>query len=102
MLKRVRGSRSVRWGANEVVYGDAMSSFDHYATARELISHLERTGYPTEAAALDSAMADGATGTEIFMALRFHLASIITRIPLKGDAQLLASRLLAELDDALE
>lgn len=47
-------------------------------------------------------MDEGATGTEIFMALRFHLAEIVKRVPLKGDSQILASRLLAELDEALE
>lgn len=79
-----------------------MSSFDHYAATRDLISHLERTGCTTEAAALKAAMESGATGTEILMALRFHLSDIIKRVPLEGDAGMLASRLLAELDDALE
>lgn len=85
-----------------MVHGYAMSNFDHYAAARELISRLGQAGYATEAAALKAAMDQGATGTEIFMALRFHLAEIIGRVPLEGDSQTLASRLLAELDDALE
>ena len=79
-----------------------MSNFDHYAAARELISQLAQTGYATESAALTAAMEEGATGTEIFMGLRFHLAEIIKRVPLAGDSRTLASRLLAELNDALE
>lgn len=85
-----------------MVYGDTMTNFDHYTATRELISLLDQGGYKSEAVALKAAMDEGATGTEIFMALRFHLAEIIKRVPLKGDSQILASRLLAELDEALE
>lgn len=79
-----------------------MSTFDHYAAARELILHLELDGHATEAATLNAAMEGGATGTEILMALRFHLAEIINRASLKGDAKARALRLLVELNGALE
>lgn len=79
-----------------------MSNFDHYAAARELIARPDQAGHVTEAAALNAAMEEGATGTEIFMALRFHVAEIIKRVPLAGDSQTLALRLLTELDDSLE
>lgn len=84
-----------------MVYGDAMSNFDHYAAAQELISRLESEGHAADAAKLRAAMEDGSTGTEIFMALRFHLAEIVRRTPLKGETQTKASRLLGELNDAL-
>lgn len=85
-----------------MVYGDAMSNFDYYAAAQELISRLENEGHAADAAKLRSAIEDGSTGTEILMALRFHLAEIIRQTPLKGESQIKASRLLAELNDALE
>lgn len=79
-----------------------MSDFDHYAAARRLISQLSHAGYTAEATSLNAAIEEGATGTEIFMALRFHLSKIIQSVPLKGESQILASRLLAELEDALQ
>ena len=79
-----------------------MSDFDHYAAVRVLIAHLSHAGYAAEAASLTAAMEEGATGTEIFMALRFHLSKIIQSMPLQGESQRLASRLLSELEDALE
>lgn len=79
-----------------------MTNFDHYAAARTLISHLEHAGLASEAAALVAAMEDGATGTEIFMALRFHLSEILNRAHLPVDARKLASRLMNELDDTLQ
>jgi hypothetical protein len=79
-----------------------MSNFDHYAAARELVSRLAQAGYADEAMAIQTAMEDGATGTEILMALRFRLAEIIKQVPLVGDSRILASRLLAELDESLD
>ena len=85
-----------------MVHGNAMSNFDHYAAARELVSRLAQAGYADEATAIQTAMEDGATGTEIFMALRFRLSGIIKQVPLVGGSRILASRLLTELDEALE
>jgi hypothetical protein len=79
-----------------------MSNLDHYETARELITYLLDHGHNDEAASLMSAMENGATGTEIFMAIRFHLSDIIKRVPLENSVQILALRLLAELNSALE
>jgi hypothetical protein len=78
-----------------------MSKFDYYAEARDLISRLDSDGYDEDASKLRSAMEDGATGTEIFMALRFHLSEILRKIPLRDEVQIRASRLLSELNDAL-
>lgn len=85
-----------------MVYGDAMSNFDYYAATEELISRLEQDGHVRDAAKLRSAIEEGSTGTEIFMALRFHLAEIVRSVPLKGESQIKASRLLGELNDALK
>jgi hypothetical protein len=62
-----------------------MNNFGVYAATRELISHLEHKGYQKEADTLRAAMEEGATGTEIFMALRYHLDEISTQVPLSGD-----------------
>jgi hypothetical protein len=85
-----------------MVYGNTMSNFDHYAEASNLIDHLSVDGHPIEAAILKSALEDGATGTEILMALRFHLSGIIRRVSLTGASQIIASRLLSELNEVLE
>jgi hypothetical protein len=79
-----------------------MSNFDHYGATRDLISLLGQSGNDIEAAALRAAMDEGATSTEIFMALRFHLAEIVKSVPLTGSSRTLAFKLLAELDEALE
>ena len=60
-----------------MVYMDTMSNFDHYAAAHELIEELRSKGHTSEANLLVEAIAGGATGTEIFMALRFHLLEIL-------------------------
>jgi hypothetical protein len=79
-----------------------MSNFDHYAAAKELISLLERDGRTTDASNLRSAMEEGSTGTEIFMALRFYLSEMIQRGQLEANLQALASKIVAEMDDALK
>lgn len=78
-----------------------MSKFDHYLAAHNLIALLEDEGHEAEAAKLRSSIEDGATGTEILMALRFHLSEIMRQVSLSGEAQKQASRLLAELNSAL-
>ncbi len=85
-----------------MVLGDAMSSFDHYAVARKLMVLLQKQGYSSEAKALALAMAEGATGTEVFMALRFRLANVIERVPLAGETKKLALELFEKLNDSLE
>jgi len=79
-----------------------MSNFDHYAAAQDLISRFEAEGNVEDASELRLAIQDGSTGTEILMALRFHLSEILRRVPLTGESRIRASRLLAELIDALE
>jgi hypothetical protein len=79
-----------------------MSNFDYYAAARNLITLLYTEGHAIEAEELKDAMENGATGTEILMALRFHLAKIIRSVSLKGALQIHALKLLSELDKSLE
>lgn len=81
---------------------DAMKNFDHYEAARDLISCLNAEGYLSDASNLQAAMEEGATGTEIFMALKFHLSELVLRVPLTGESKQKAARLLLELNNALD
>lgn len=85
-----------------MVYGDAMKNFNYYEEADRLISSLEGEGYDLYAATLRSAIEGGATGTEILMALRFHITEIVKRIPLKSESKIKALKFLVELSRALE
>lgn len=78
-----------------------MSNFDYYAAASELISGLKADGYEADASKLQMAIEDGSTGTEILMALRFHLSGVIRRVPLSVELRARASNLLTELNDVL-
>ena len=78
-----------------------MSTYDHYAAAKELIDRLTEIGYREAATTLDNDLAGGATATEILMALRFHLKPIISAIPRNSEEAQMARRLLSEIDSAL-
>ena len=78
-----------------------MKKFDHYEFARELISDMERQGLSDGAARLKSALDEGATGTEILMALRFSLAEIASNCPLPEQINAKANRLILEINKAL-
>lgn len=79
-----------------------MVKFDHYGAARELIAQLHQAGYISEAVALNAAIEDGATGTEILMQLRFQLKKLINKATLTKSLRTLTSALLTELDEVLE
>jgi hypothetical protein len=51
-------------------------AIDYYEEAREISLRLEQDGLTSEAVSLVHAVEDGATGTEILMALRWHLRRI--------------------------
>jgi hypothetical protein len=51
-------------------------SRDYYAEALELAQILEAEGRRSDSKLLRDAIADGATGSEILMALRWHLKRI--------------------------
>jgi hypothetical protein len=78
-----------------------MTSYDHYAAATELISRLTASGHQEAAETLGRSIEGGATATEILMALRFHLKSIIARLPPSSDTALLAQRFLSEINASL-
>jgi hypothetical protein len=75
-----------------------MNTFDHYAAARNLINLLEAEGLKHEALILRSAMEEGSTGTEILMALRFHLTKILQVLPTNTALFTCASSLLNQLN----
>ncbi|OGT95231.1 MAG: hypothetical protein A2298_02060 [Gammaproteobacteria bacterium RIFOXYB2_FULL_38_6] len=50
-----------------------MINYEYYKVADEIIKRLQNEGFANWAQKLDDAIAGGATGTEIFMALRFNL-----------------------------
>ena len=49
---------------------------DYYADARDIATLLQQAGLVSEAATLVDAIEGGSTGTEILMALRWHLDRI--------------------------
>ena len=51
-------------------------AIDYYAEAGEIARCLERDGLARDAQNLRDAISDGSTGTEILMALRWHLQRI--------------------------
>lgn len=51
-------------------------AYDYYSEARAIADLLVQEGFEAEASKLRDALAAGATGTEILMALRWHLQSI--------------------------
>jgi len=79
-----------------------MINFDYYGVAQELIFFLEQNGHVEYASNLRSAIEEGSTGTEIFMALRFHLSLIIEKKILVTEMQRKAELLMDSLNDALK
>lgn len=69
---------------------------DPYSEADELIASLRRAGFRAEADTLREAIDSGSTGTEIFMALRWHLEGLLKK-GLPDDLRAQASRLEAFL-----
>lgn len=51
-------------------------AMDYYAEAREVARCLQQDGFTAEASTLEEAIDSGSTGTEILMALRWHLQRI--------------------------
>ncbi|GAB4187966.1 MAG: hypothetical protein Tsb002_13760 [Wenzhouxiangellaceae bacterium] len=76
--------------------------YDPYEEAAELISMLKNTHFQDYGSAIQCAMDEGATGTEIFMALRRQIEKLLAE-PLMNDViKAKARRLLSEVDEALE
>jgi len=76
--------------------------YDHYHEARNLITMLRDTQLNDQADSLQSAMDDGSTGSEIFMALRRSIENLISEKICTDIAQAKAKKLWEELDRALQ
>lgn len=76
--------------------------YDHYQESEELITMLHGTQLQNYGSALQAAMDDGATGTEIFMALRWNLEKLLNEQLCSDLIRAKAKRLWEELDKALQ
>ena len=63
--------------------GSGRMSRDIFADVRGLVALLLREGLKAEAHALSDAVESGSTGTEILMALRWHLRQIVASAELR-------------------
>jgi len=79
-----------------------MNTYDHYVETQELIDMLRKEGLNNYADAMLIAMEEGATGTEIFMALRWNVKNLIESKQCSDIAEIKARRLYQELDKALQ
>jgi hypothetical protein len=79
-----------------------MNTYDHYVEMQELIDMLRKEGLNNYADAMLKAMEEGATGTEIFMALRWNVKNLIESKQCSDIAEIKARRLYQELDKALQ
>lgn len=77
-------------------------SYDHYKETEELISMLENTAMQHYGKILQSALQGGATGTEIFMALRWNIHKLLQETCLDEAIKAKAKRLIEELEKALK
>lgn len=71
-----------------------------YEAAAKLIAGLKEAGLQADAIKLQAAMDYGSTGTEVCMALRWHLASLL-KTDLPDHLRLQAAQLESYLDSAL-
>lgn len=77
--------------------------YDHYAAARALADRLSAEGQGDRAEKLRKVMAEGATGTEIFLGLRCQLRQLKScGVPLSDGTSGQVDDLLKELDSALQ
>lgn len=79
-----------------------MNTYDHHAEAQELAAMLRKESLGNYADALVTAIQEGATGTEIFMALRWNIKNIIDAKKCSDLTDAKARRLYQELDKALQ
>lgn len=79
-----------------------MNTYDHYVETQELIEMLRKEGLNDYADALLKAMEEGATGTEIFMALRWNVKNLIEAKQCSNMIEAKAIHLYQELDKALQ
>ena len=76
--------------------------YDHYREAEELIKMLDVAQLQDHGDILQAAMDEGATGTEIFMGLRYNLEKLLNEQSCPDLIRAKAKRLWEELDKALQ
>lgn len=79
-----------------------MSNYDHYQEAKSIITMLQESSLANYSDLLQNAMDEGATGTEIFMALRWNLENLLKEDDLDDLIKARITRLKEELDKALQ
>lgn len=77
-------------------------SYDHYKEVEELIVMLRAAQLQDYGDTLKKAMDEGATGTEIFMSLRWNLEKLLNDQLCTDLVRAKAKRLWSELDKALK
>jgi hypothetical protein len=77
-------------------------SFDHYAEATRLAEELRKEHLDCFADTIIDSMEAGATGTEIFMALRWNIGRIIKSDKCSNITLGIAQKIFDELDKSLQ
>jgi hypothetical protein len=78
-----------------------MTNFDHIAAAREVIALLRECGRESDAKNLERSIEEGATGTEILMALRYYVSGFISGLPVGSQVLSISNQLLTELNKSI-
>jgi hypothetical protein len=78
-----------------------MSTLDYYAEARKISANLKSIGRETDGRKLLDAIDAGSTGTEILMALRYHLTNLLKDKNLPVDIIASATILSESINSAL-
>ena len=76
--------------------------YNHYQETEELIELLVSSSLKKQSKALRNAMDAGATGAEVFMALRWNIDQTISNASISGAIATKAIRLRDELDTCLK
>ena len=77
-------------------------NYDHYSVANSIADSLDVEGHADWAMQLKNVIAEGATGTEILMGLRWHLRRLKdSGLAISPSVQIQVDELLAELNKAL-
>lgn len=85
-----------------MVFRISMSKFDIYQAVEQLLADMRFEGFVCEANALKDAVAEGATGTEILMAIAFHLRNFSDQNALSEKLKIQTNKILSHVDLALE
>ena len=78
------------------------NQYDHFQEAQDLIKMLRNIHLHVQADDLQSAMDDGSTGNEIFMALRWNIEKLLNEKKCTDIVLVKAKKLWEELDKALK